>query len=100
MSQFPREFVFQNLCHLDKLFTWNFDVESVANRRRYGHNSTVSKIVTTKWIKVNDLLNVQYSAKKNIRFKTPMLRSELCDYSNVYIAVKRTIMVDSTNGND
>ena len=50
-----------------------------------GHNSTVSKIVTTKWIKVNDLLNVQYSTKKNIRFKTPMLRSELCDYSNVYI---------------
>ena len=45
-------------------------------------------------------MNVQYSAKKNIRFKTPMLRSELCDYSNVYIAVKRTIMVDSTNGND
>ena len=30
-------------------------------------------------------MNVQYSAKKNIRFKTPMLRSELCDYSNVYI---------------
>ena len=29
-----------------------------------------------------------------------MLRSELCDYSNVYIAVKRTITVDSTNGND
>ena len=65
-----------------------------------GHNSTVSKIVTTKWIKVNDLLNVQYSTKKNIRFKTPMLRSELCDYSNVHIAVKRTITVDSTNGND
>ena len=49
------------------------------------HNSTASKIVTTKWIKVNDLLAVQYSTNKNIIFKTPMLRSELCDYSNVYI---------------
>ena len=49
------------------------------------HNSTASKIVTTKWIKVNNLLAVQYSTNKNIIFKTPMLRSELCDYSNVYI---------------
>ena len=64
------------------------------------HNSTVSKFVTRKWIEVIDLLNVQYSTNKNIRFKTPMLISELRDYSNVYIAVKRTITVDGTNENN
>ena len=36
--------------------------------------STVSKLVTKKWIKVNDLLSGQYSVNKNIRFKTSMLR--------------------------
>ena len=36
--------------------------------------STVSKFVTGKWIKVNDLSNGQYSPNKNINFKTPVLR--------------------------
>ena len=40
---------------------------------------------------VNDLLNGQYCVNKNIRFKTPMLRSNLCDYSDAYIVVKLTI---------
>ena len=35
------------------------------------------KFVTRKWIDVNDLSGGQYSINKNIRFKTPMLRSDL-----------------------
>ena len=31
------------------------------------------KVCVTKWIKVNKLLNGQYSVSKNIRFKTPLL---------------------------
>ena len=34
---------------------------------------------------------------KNIRFKTSMLRSDLCGYSDAYIAVKRRIRVRDTN---
>ena len=56
--------------------------------------STVSKLVTKKWIKVNDLLSGQYSVNKNIRFNNSMLRSHLCNYSDVYIAVKGTIAVE------
>ena len=52
------------------------------------NDSTVSKFMTEKWIEVNDLLSGQYSVNKNIRFKTSMLRSGLCDYSDVYIPVK------------
>ena len=43
----------------------------------------------------------QYSVDKNITFKTPMVRSDLCDYSNAYIVVKGTIdlLVAALNGN-
>ena len=42
-------------------------------------DSTVSKFVTKKWIKINDLSTGQYSANKSVRFRTSMLRSDLCD---------------------
>ena len=42
------------------------------------------KICDKKWIEINDLSSGQYSANKNIRFKTSMLRADLCDYSDVY----------------
>ena len=54
---------------------------------------TVSKFVTEKWVEVNHLSSSQYSANKNIRFKTPMLRSDLCDYSDAYIVVTGIISV-------
>ena len=37
-----------------------------------------------------------YSPNKQIRFKTAMLRSSLCDYSDAYILVKGNITVNST----
>ena len=54
-------------------------------------DSTVSKFVTKKWIKVKDLSSGQYSVKRNIRLKTSMLKSDLWDYSDAYIVVKGTI---------
>ena len=35
-----------------------------------------------------------YNPNKEIRIKTSMLRSNLCDYSDVYIVVKGNIIVD------
>ena len=52
------------------------------------NDSTVSKFMTKKWIEVNDLSNGQYSINKNIRFKTLMFGSDLCDYSDAYVVVK------------
>ena len=37
-----------------------------------------------------------YSPNKQIRFKTAMLRSILCDYSDAYILVKGNIAVNNT----
>ena len=34
-----------------------------------------------------------YNENKSIRFKTPMLRSDLCDYADAYILVNGTITV-------
>ena len=43
------------------------------------NDSTVLKYVIRKWIAVNDITGCQYSTNKNISFKIPMLRLDLCD---------------------
>ena len=50
-----------------------------------------------KWVEVNDLSSGQYSVNKNIRFKTSMLRLDLCDYSDACIVVKGTVTVEGNN---
>ena len=52
----------------------------------------LSKFVTKKYVEVSSLSNT-YNENKSIRFKTPMLRSNVCDYSDAYILVKGTITV-------
>ena len=54
----------------------------------------LSKFVTREYVRVNSLSNT-YNENKSIRFKTPMLRSDLCDYANAYILVNGTITVTS-----
>ena len=46
------------------------------------NDSTVSKFVTTKSIKVNGLYGGQYSDNMNRSLKTSVLSSDLCDYSD------------------
>ena len=57
------------------------------------NDSTISKFVTKKWVEVNDLSGGQYSDNKNIKFKTSMLRSDLCDHSDVHIVVKGRMLI-------
>ena len=64
------------------------------------NNSTISKFATKKYVKVNDLSSFQSSLNKNIKFKTSMLRSDLCDYSDAYIVVKGTISFLAAAGNE
>ena len=59
----------------------------------------LSKFVTREYVKVNSLLDT-YSENESIRFKTPMLRSNLCDYSDAYILVKGTITVTALGANN
>ena len=57
----------------------------------------LSRYVTKKWIEVYNQSEKNYSVNKEIRIKTPMLRSDLCDFSNAYIVVKGDIIVTSPN---
>ena len=59
----------------------------------------LSKFVTREYVRVNSLSNT-YNENKSIRFKTPMLRSNLCDYSDAYILVKGTITVTTPGANN
>ena len=59
----------------------------------------LSKFVTREYVRVNSLLDT-YNENQSIRFKTPTLRSNLCDYSDTYILVKGTIKVAGNNLRD
>ena len=59
----------------------------------------LSKFVPREYVRVNSLSNT-YNENKSIRFKTPMLRSNLCDYSDAYILVKGTITVTAPGVNN
>ena len=49
-----------------------------------------SKVRTRNWVKINDEWRWTYTSN-DIKFKTTILRSNLCDYADAYILVKVTI---------
>ena len=56
----------------------------------------IPRFITKKWVKVHDQsgsADDRYKPNKQIRFKTSMLRSDLCDYSDAYIVVKGDIVL-------
>ena len=55
-----------------------------------------SKFRSRNWIEINDESRGVYNVNSQIKFKTTMLKSSLCDYSDVYILVKGTISVNNT----
>ena len=62
-------------------------------------NEKLSKFYKLEYVRVNSLLDT-YNENKSIRFKTLMLRSNLCDYSDTHILVKGTIMVRALGVNN
>ena len=52
-----------------------------------------SKFRTKNWIEVSDESRGAYNVNSQIKFKTTMLKSSLCDYSDAYILVKGTITI-------
>ena len=62
-------------------------------------SENLSKFVTRECVRVNSLSNT-YNGNKSIRFKTPMLRSDLCDYADAYILVNGIITVAGNHPKD
>ena len=56
----------------------------------------IPRFITKKWVKFHDQsvsVDDRYKPNKRIRFKTSILRSDLCDYSDASIVVKVKITV-------
>ena len=52
-----------------------------------------TKFRTKNWVEINDEECGTYSTNCHSKFKTSMLRSSLCDYSDAYVLVKGTIII-------
>ena len=62
----------------------------------YSTSNQPSKFRTRNWIEINHDIRGAYSPNKQIRFKTAILRSSLCDYSDTHILLKGNITVNNT----
>ena len=51
------------------------------------------KFRTKIWVEINDESRGSYNLNSQIKFKTTMLKSSLCDYSDAYILVKEKIAI-------
>ena len=60
-------------------------------------NKDLTKFVTKKWIEAYDQSEGNFNVNKEIRIKTSILRSDLCNYSDAYIILKESITVTSLN---
>ena len=58
-----------------------------------------SKFRTKNWVEINDESRGTYTSN-DIKFKTTMLRSNLCDYADAYILVKGTITITGAGNDD
>ena len=54
-----------------------------------------SKFRTKNWVEINDESRETHD-NNNVKFKTSMIRSNLCDYSDAYKHVKGTITALNT----
>ena len=47
-----------------------------------------SKFRTKNWFEINDQSRGTYNTNSDLRFKTAILKSSLCDYSDAYMLLK------------
>ena len=58
-----------------------------------------SKFRTRNWVEINDESRGTYTSN-DIKFKTTLLRPNLCDYADAYTLVKRTIKITGAANDD
>ena len=72
------------------------EYQKIANLIDDDTSNQPSKLRTKNWAEINDESRGVYNVNSQIKFKTTMLKSSLCDYSDAYILVKGTISVNNT----
>ena len=68
------------------------EYQKITNMLHDSSNKT-SKFRTKDWVEINDESREKYNDDKQIKFKTTMLKSSLCDYSDAYTLVKGKITI-------
>ena len=63
-------------------------------------SNKTSKFEIKNWVEINGDSRGTYSVGSQIKFKTTMLKSSLCDYSDAYIHVRGSITVNKTAAAD
>ena len=69
------------------------------NKVSLSESNQLSKFRTRNWVEINDELRGTYTSN-DIKFKTTMLRSNLCDYADAYILLKGTITITGAGNDD
>ena len=59
-----------------------------------------SKFRTKNWVETNDDARGIYNKNSQIKLKTSMLKSSLCDYSDKYILLNATITIGGAGEDD
>ena len=62
------------------------------------NKTKLPRFTARKWIEFFGQSNGSYGVNKDIRFKTPQLRSDLCDFNDAYIVA--TGNITATNPGD
>ena len=73
------------------------EYQNIANLLDNASNQP-SKFRTENWVEINDESRGTYTGN-DIKFKTTMLRFNLCDYADAYTLVKRTIAITGAGDN-
>ena len=59
----------------------------------------ISKFTTIKWTEIFDQSNGTYNPNKVIRFKTPQIKDNLCDFDDAYIVATGKVTVANRGNN-
>ena len=59
-----------------------------------------TKFRTKNWVEINDEERGTYNTNSQIKYKTSILMSSLCDHSDAFILVKGSISIAAKTGNN
>ena len=74
------------------------EYQKIANLIGHASNQP-SEFKVKNWVEINDESRGTYNCNSQIKFKTTMLKSSLCDCSDGYIFIKRKITITGAGDN-
>ena len=69
------------------------EYQKIANLLDDNKSNQPSKFRTKNWVEISDESRGTYNVNSQFKFKTTMLKSSLCDYSDPHILAKGTITI-------